>query len=51
MLRNVPLREHQVVALDAPDVDLVLVEALAALGAAFFADDDREHAIGPSPLG
>ena len=47
VLRDVALREHQVVALDAPDVDLVLVEGLPTLGAPLFADDDREHS-GPS---
>ena len=45
VLRHVALREHQVVALDAPDVDLVLVEGLPTLGAAFLADDDREHSV------
>ena len=43
VLRDVPLREHEIVALDAADVDLVLVERLLALCAALFADDDREH--------
>src|SRR5262249_38286171 len=45
VLRHVALREHQVVALDAPDVDLVLVEGLPTLGAPFLADDDREHSV------
>src|SRR5207253_418490 len=43
VLGDVPLREHQIDALHAADVDLVLVERLAALGSALFADDDREH--------
>ena len=43
VLRDVALREHQVVALHAADVDLVLVEGFATLGAPLLADDDREH--------
>ena len=43
MLRDVPLREHQVVPLNAPDVDLVLVEPLSSLSASLLADDDRKH--------
>ena len=43
-LRHVPFGEHEIIALHAADVDLVLVEKLATLGSPFFADDDREHA-------
>ena len=42
-LGDVALGQHQVVALDAPDVDLGALERLAPLGAALLADDDREH--------
>ena len=41
LLGYVALREQQVVALDAADADLVLIEDLAAFLTAFFADDDR----------
>src|SRR5204863_9512307 len=42
-LRHVALRQHDVVALHTTDRDLGLVEHHAALLAAFFRDDDREH--------
>src|SRR5262249_46979388 len=42
-LGNIALREHEVVALYAANVDLVLVEELSTLGPPFFADDNREH--------
>jgi hypothetical protein len=45
MLRDIALRDHQVVALDAPDVDLVLVEGIASLRAALLVDDHREHSV------
>jgi hypothetical protein len=47
MLGYVAFREHQIVALDAADVDLALVEGLFALRAALLADDDREHSVVP----
>jgi hypothetical protein len=47
VLGDVALREHEIVALNPADVDLVLVEGLLALGAPLFADDDREHSVVP----
>src|SRR5262249_24170316 len=41
---NIALGQHEIVALHATDVDLVLVEDLATLGSALLTDDDREHA-------
>jgi len=46
MLGYVAFREHQIVALDAADVDLALVEGLFALRAALLADDDRRTSVG-----
>jgi hypothetical protein len=42
-LRDVPLGQDDVVALDAADRDLVLVEIERALGSTLLGDDDFEH--------
>jgi len=42
-LRHVALRQHQIVALDAADADLRLVERLALLRTTLLADHDGEH--------
>jgi hypothetical protein len=42
-LRNVPLRKHEVVALDTTDADLRLVERFALLRTPLLADHDGEH--------
>ena len=45
VFRNVALREHQIIALNPSDADLVLVIEFAALGSALLTDDHREHVV------
>ena len=45
MFRDVSFWQHELVALDSSDVYFGLIKDLSTLRAAFFRDDDSEHAV------